>query len=87
MNSTLKNSLMALVAAALGLGTVSGCGKSSEEPETESSSGGESTVPAGEAEGGEGSCSGEGHCGAEKHGGEAAPEGEPAPEGEAPPSP
>ena len=85
MNPTLKNTLMALATAALGIGTAAGCSdKSSEAPEAESSSGGEAT-------GGEASCSGEGSCSGE-HGAEPAPAPEggeaPAPEsGEAPPAP
>ena len=94
MNPTLKNTLMALATAALGLGTAAGCGdKPSETPEAESSSGGEATggesscsgegSSSGNAAGGEVSCSGEGGCSADKHGGEAPP----VPEGDAPPSP
>jgi hypothetical protein len=85
MNPTLKNTLMAMATAALGLGSAAGCSdKSSETPEAESSAGGE--APAGEATSGEASCSGEGSCSAEAHGGEP-PAPTPAPEGEAPPSP
>jgi hypothetical protein len=92
MNPTLKNTLMALATAALGLGTAGCSDKSSETPEAESSSGGEAT-------GGEASCSGEGSCSGETKGGEHSCGGEgscsghggeppaPAPEGEAPPSP
>ncbi|HMI93562.1 MAG TPA: hypothetical protein VK509_19450 [Polyangiales bacterium] len=87
MNPTLKNTLMALATAALGLGSAAGCSdKSSETPEAESSSGGEAT-------GGEASCSGEGSCSAEHTGGgegaSETPSSEPPPmpEGEAPPSP
>jgi hypothetical protein len=85
MNPTLKNTLMALATAALGLGTAAGCSdKSSETPEAESSSGGEAT-------GGEASCSGEGSCSGEHSAEPPAPEGTPEaapPEGgEAPPAP
>jgi hypothetical protein len=85
MNPTLKNTLMALATATFGLTSAAGCSdKSSETPETESVSGGE--VPAGEATGGEASCSGEGSCSGE-HSAEPPPAPEGAPEGEAPPSP
>lgn len=48
MNTRLKNALMVLALAALGLGPIAGCSKSSEEPGADETEGGEATEPAGE---------------------------------------
>jgi len=61
----MKSTLMAMAAAALGLGTLAGCSNSSSDPEAapaaHETSGGEAKGGEGSCKASEGSCSGKGH--------------------------